>query len=116
MRNSKAVWPKPKHRRENQLQKIFEILPIGLWFADRNGTLLRGNPMGVKIWGAEPQVPISEYGIFKAWRLPSRTPVEPDDWALAKTVRNGVTIVDELLEIQSFDGKLKTILYYSQAV
>ena len=103
-------------RRENQLQRIFEILPIGLWLADKDGTLLRGNPAGVRIWGAEPKVPISEYGVFKAWRLPSREPIKPDDWALAKTIRNGVTIVDELLEIESFDGKRKTILNYTAPV
>jgi PAS domain S-box-containing protein len=103
-------------RRENQLQKIFEILPIGLWFADKNGTLQRGNPMGLKIWGAELNVPAQECGDFKAWRLPSREPVKPDDWALAKTIRHGVTIVDELLEIESYDGKRKTILNYSAPV
>lgn len=97
-------------RRENLLQRVFEILPIGLWFADQEGKLLRGNPMGIRIWGAEPQVAFSDYGIFKAWRLPSREPVEADNWALAKTIRNKVTIVDELLEIEAFDGKRKTIL------
>ena len=103
-------------RRENQLQKILEILPIGLWFADKDGTLLHGNPMGIKIWGAEPHVPISEYGILQAWRLPGHEPVKPDEWALAKTIRTGVTIVDELLEIESFDGKRKTVLNYSAPV
>jgi PAS domain S-box-containing protein len=103
-------------RRENQLQRIFEILPIGLWFADKKGTLLRGNPMGVRIWGAEPTVPISEYGVFKARHLPSRKLLQADEWALAKTIRNGETIVDELLEIESFDGKRKTILNYTAPV
>ncbi len=103
-------------KRENQLQKILEILPIGLYFADKSGTLLRSNPMGVKIWGAEPKVPMSEYGIFKAWRLPSRDPIKAEDWALAKTIRDGVTIVDELLEIEAFDGRRKTILNYSAPV
>ncbi len=103
-------------RRENQLQRILEILPIGLWFADKDGTLLRGNPMGVKIWGAEPKVPISEYGVFKAWRLPSREPVAAEDWALVKTIRDGATIVDELLEIETFNGEKKIILNYSTPV
>ncbi len=103
-------------KRENQMQKIFEILPIGLWFADKDGTLLRCNSMGTQIWGAQPSMPTSEYGIFKAWRLPSRQPVKPEDWALVKTIRDGVTIVDELLEIESFDGKKKTILNYSTPV
>lgn len=102
--------------REAMLQKVFDILPVGLWFADRDGKLLRGNSAGQKIWGAEPKVGPSEYGVFKARRLPSGRDVAPDDWALARTIRDGVTIVDELLEIDAFDGKKKTILNYSAPV
>ncbi|MFO7534684.1 MAG: response regulator [Kiritimatiellia bacterium] len=103
-------------QRESVLQKIFEILPIGLWFADRNGKLLRGNPAGVAIWGAEPKVDLANYGVFKARRLPSGQELAPEDWALARTVREGVTVVDELLEIDAFDGKKKTILNYTAPV
>jgi PAS domain S-box-containing protein len=103
-------------QRENQLQRIFEILPIGLWFADRDGTLLRGNAKGIEIWGADPAVPLSDYDVLKAWRLPSREPIEAGQWALAKTICNGETIVDELLEIETFDGKRKTILNYTAPV
>ncbi len=97
-------------RREAQLRKIFDILPVGLWFADEAGTLLRGNPAGVRIWGAEPRVPVGEFGVFKARRLPSRQEIAPDDWALARTIREGVTITDELLEIDAFDGQQRIIL------
>ena len=31
-------------KRESLLQKIFDVLPVGLWFADKDGKLLRGNP------------------------------------------------------------------------
>jgi PAS domain S-box-containing protein len=103
-------------KQQNMLQRIFEVVPIGLWIADKDGVLLRGNPAGVKIWGAEPLVPISEYGVFKAWRLPSRNPIAADDWALAKTIRDGVAILDELIEIEAFDGKHKTILNYTAPV
>ena len=95
---------------ESRLQKIFDILPIGLWFADKTGKLLRGNPAGVKIWGAEPRVDPSEYGVFKARRLPSGAEIAPDDWALAHTIREGTTILDELLEIDAIDGRKKIIL------
>lgn len=103
-------------KRGNLLQKIFEILPIGLWIADKNGRLLDGNPAGVSIWGAKPDVGPSEYGVFKARRLPSREEIAPDDWALIYTIRDGVTVVDELLEIDAFDGKKKTILNYSAPI
>jgi PAS domain S-box-containing protein len=103
-------------QREIYLNKIFDVLPIGLWFADKHGKLIRGNPAGVKIWGAEPKVSVEEYGVFKARRLPSGEPIAPDDWALAHTIREGVTVKDELLEIDAFDGRKKIILNYTAPV
>lgn len=101
---------------ENTLQKIFDTLPIGLWFADNTGKLVSGNPAGIKIWGAEPKVGIEEYGIFKARKLPEMTEISPDEWALAKTIKEGVTISNELLEIDAFDGKKKIILNYTAPI
>ncbi|MBU1411164.1 response regulator, partial [Myxococcota bacterium] len=102
--------------RERRLQKIFDILPIGMWFADKTGKLLGGNPAGVKIWGAEPRVDPSEYGVFKARRLPSGEEIAPDDWALAHTIREGTTTLDELLEIDAFDGRKRIILNFTGPV
>ena len=101
---------------ENLLQRVFEILPIGLWFADKNGNLVRGNPAGIRIWGGEPLVGPENYDIFKARRLPSGKEVQPDDWALTHTLKEGVTITDELLEIDTLDGSAKTILNYTAPV
>ncbi len=103
-------------RRDFLLNKVFDLLPVGLWLADSNGKLTRGNPAGIKIWGAEPTVTIDKYGIFKARRLPSREEIAPDDWALAHTILEGKTIRDELLEIDAFDGQKKIILNYSSPV
>ena len=103
-------------KREKLLSKIFEILPVGLWIADSNGKLINGNKKGVEIWGAEPHVSIEEYGVFKARRLPSGEEIEPNDWALAHTIKEGITVIDEMLEIDAFDGKKKTILNYSAPV
>ncbi len=96
--------------RESLLQKTFDVLPVGLWFADKDGRLLRGNPAGVRIWGAEPQVGPDEYGIFKARRLPSGVELAPDEWSLVRTIREGVTVLDEWLEIDAFDGQKRVIL------
>jgi PAS domain S-box-containing protein len=101
---------------EFTLQKIFEILPIGLWFADKNGNLLKGNRAGVDIWGAEPQVGMGEYKVFKARRIPSMEEVKDGDWALNHTINEGMTVKDELLETDSFDGKKKIILNYTAPI
>jgi PAS domain S-box-containing protein len=113
--NQKLLEQQAK-KRENFLSKVFEILPIGLWFADENGKLLKGNPAGIEIWGAEPKVPIEEYGVFSARRLPSGEEIRPYDWALAHTIKEKVTVSDELLEIDAFDGKKKIILNYTAPV
>jgi PAS domain S-box-containing protein len=102
--------------REAVLSRIFDILPVGLWFADKDGTLVKGNPAGIRIWGAEPLVSISDYGTFKARRLPSGEEVAADDWALSHTIREGRTITDELLEIDTFDGKKRTVLNYTAPI
>jgi len=101
---------------ENLFRHVFDLLPVGLWIADKDGTLQQGNPAGVRIWGAEPHVSQKEYGVFKARRLPSGEEIAPDDWALAHTVNEGVTIADELLEIDAFDGVKRVILNYTAPV
>lgn len=98
------------HARENLLSQIIEVLPVGLWLADSKGKLFRTNAAGRRIWGAQPLIGLEEYGVFKARRLPSRQELAPEDWALAKTIREGVTIRNELLEIDAFDGVRRTIL------
>jgi PAS domain S-box-containing protein len=103
-------------QREKLLNRIFDILPIGLWLADNNGKLQRGNPAGKRIWGAEPLVSPEEYEVFKAWRLPSGEEILPEDWALAHTIKEGITIEDELLEIEAFDNKRRIILNYTSPV
>jgi len=103
-------------KRDAMLQKIFDLLPVGLWFANEKGKLLRGNPEGVRIWGGEPHVGQSDYGVFKAWRLPSGEEIAPDDWALAHTVNEGITVADELLEIEDFKGQKKIVLNYTAPV
>ena len=102
-------------RREEQLQQMIEILPIGLWITDRHGSLLRGNPAGRTIWGGAPA---ASDGLcaFPARRLPGREPVAPEECGLARTLRTGATVTDELLEIEAADGTRKTILAYSAPV
>jgi len=103
-------------KRDFLLNKVFDLLPVGLWLADSKGKLTRGNSAGIKIWGAEPTVPIEEYGIFKARRLPSGEEIAAEDWALAHTIREGKTIRDELIEIDTFDGQKKILLNYTSPV
>lgn len=103
-------------RRENLLSKILEILPVGVWIADPQGAIVRINRMAREIWGAEPLVSIDEYGMFKARRLPSGEEIGAEEWAMVATVRDKATVTAEMLEIDAFDGKRKTIINASAPV
>jgi PAS domain S-box-containing protein len=103
-------------KREKTLKKIFDLLPIGLWIADEKGKLIRGNPAGVKIWGAEPKVGIENYGVFKARRLPEGQEILAQDWALVKTIQSKIAIQAEKIEIDAYDGVKRIVLNYTAPI
>ncbi len=107
---------KALRQREGLLNKIFDILPLGLWIADSEGRLLRGNPAARGIWGVEALVGPCDVGVFRARRLPSGEVVTPETCSLMRTVREGVTVVDEMLEIDAADGNTKIILNHTAPV
>jgi len=103
-------------KNENLLQRIYDLLPVGLWITDKNGKLIRSNQMVKEIWGKDILVSIDDFDVFRGRRLPSREEIQPDDWASVHTIREGVTIRDEMIEIDAYDGKTKTILNYSTPI
>lgn len=98
---------------ERRFRQVLESLPVGLWLADKDGTLIFGNQAGQGIWEAYPHVGQADYGVFKAWRMPSREPVRDDDWALGHAVNDGRSTENELLEIEAFDGTHKYVLNWA---
>ncbi|PKO00538.1 MAG: hypothetical protein CVU42_03060 [Chloroflexi bacterium HGW-Chloroflexi-4] len=112
----KKAAEKEIRKSENLLQRIYDLLPVGLWLTDENGKLIRSNKMVKEIWGRDILVGIEEFQVFRGRRLPSREEIIADDWASVHTVREGVTIRDEMIEIDAYDGKTKTILNYSTPI
>lgn len=97
------------HRRR-QLERILDILPVGIWLANTNGDLIYANSQAESIWGTTQLVSANNYQVFNGWRLPSREKVQPDDWSLLHSIREGVVIEKELLEIEATDGTHRIIL------
>ncbi|SHO53679.1 PAS domain S-box protein [Desulfopila aestuarii] len=98
------------------MKKIFDMLPIGLWFLDKEGNVRHQNAMGWEIWASEPGVPFLGPRKIQAWRLPSLERIDEEDRASVKAFRKGITTVDELIEIESLDGKRKTVLNYATPI
>jgi len=107
---------KELRKNENLLQRIFDLLPVGLWITDKDGNMIKSNKRIKEIWGKEILVGLGEMEIFHGRRLPSKEAIKPDDWASVHTIKEGVTIRDEMIEIDAYDGKTKTILNYSTPI
>lgn len=95
---------------ERLLDGIFEILPVGVWIADANAHIVRGNPAGVRIWAGARYVEPSQFGEYRGWWADTGKLIQPDEWALARALQKGETSIGEVIRIQCFDGTYKTII------
>ena len=92
------------------LDKILEILPVGVWILDAAGNIVRSNEAGRRIWAGSRHVGIEQFDEYKAWRLDSGKRIEAEEWAAARAIRKGEVSIDEEIEIECFDGTRKIIL------
>ena len=95
-----------------RLRTILETLPVGVFLVDTTGEIVSANDAIRRVWGGPiPDVhSVDEYQAFKGWRADNGQPVQPEDWAAAKALRNGSTTLDDEIDIQRFDGTHGTIL------
>ncbi|PXX45065.1 response regulator [Undibacterium pigrum] len=94
---------------ESLLKQILDILPVGVLICDREGSLTTINPGAKLIWGGSRQVNLDQYGEYAGWWPDSGKRIASDEWALARTMKTGETILAELADIRCFDGNRKTI-------
>ncbi|MEW6353352.1 MAG: ATP-binding protein [Pseudomonadota bacterium] len=96
-------------KKEELLSLVLETLPVGVWVTDKKGKITLENRAGQKIWGGPYENGVEHYERYKGWWLDGRR-IEPDEWALARALHHGKTSLDEVIDIECFDGSRKTIL------
>ena len=92
------------------LQTIVDLLPVGVWIADRSGRIIGSNPAATRIWKGAQYAGIPEHGAYKGWWVETGEPIAPQDWAMARAITKGETTSGELVRIQCADGSFKTII------
>ncbi len=93
-------------RSEAMLRAVMEALPTGVSIIDAHGGSIKSNPAFEKVWGGSPPPTqsISDYAAYKAWWLDTGQLVQPEEWAAARAIRKGETVVGQLMQIERFDG------------
>ena len=96
--------------RSDVLSMVLEALPVGVWIMDRTGCITYGNPAARHIWAGGRYVGPERFGEYQGWWTGSNTRIAPDEWAAARAIQKGETSIDEVVDIECFDGTRKTIL------
>jgi hypothetical protein len=92
------------------LSLVLETLPVGVWIMDPTGRITHGNPAGRRIWAGARYVGPEQFGEYKGWWADTGTRIAPEEWAAARAIQKGETSIDEVVDIECFDGTRKTIL------
>jgi signal transduction histidine kinase len=95
---------------KGRLEAVMEALPAGVAIVDERGGNIGSNRTYEEIWGGSkpearpPARSIADYAAYQAWWADTGEPVLPEEWASARAVQKGETVVGQLLEIRRFDG------------
>jgi PAS domain S-box-containing protein len=87
---------------------ILEALPVAIWVADKEGNISLSNAAARRLWGGEIHVPLEQYDKFKAW-WPNGRRLGSDEWGLHRALCRREVVVDDELNIETFDGRQKVI-------
>jgi PAS domain S-box-containing protein len=106
-------------RERRRLRAVMQILPVGVAIVDAQGGIIETNPELRKLWGGSfPAVHRSaEYSQHFSARWPdSGRRVESHEWSMARTLATGESCAAEEMEIETFDGRRRTVLSYASPI
>src|SRR6266704_1333083 len=98
---------------ESRLRQVLDALPVGVALMDRAGDLLLYNPASGRIWGGTIVSGRERWVKSKGYWHTSGQAIAPDEWASRYALDEGRTSRDELIDIETFDGRRKTIENYA---
>jgi signal transduction histidine kinase len=96
-------------RSERLLRLVLDALPVGVTVVDRSGDIILSNPASQRIWSGTIPSGRERYAESKGWWHATGQRLAPEEWASVRAFVNGETSVNEVLDIESFDGVRKII-------
>jgi two-component system NarL family sensor kinase len=94
---------------ERLLRLVLDTLPVGVAVVDLSGDIILSNPASQRIWSGSIRSGRERYAASSAWWHATGKKLAPEKWASARALVNGETSVNEVLEIEAFDGVRKII-------
>ena len=92
-----------------RLELILATLPVGVAVTNRNGDIVMTNATSRRIWGDIIASGTERWERSKGFWHDSGKRVSPEDWASVRALSEGQTSLNELIDIETYDGELKII-------
>ncbi len=101
---------------ESLLRQVLDTLPVGVAVMDRAGDLLLYNLASGRMWGGTIVSGQERWVKSKGYWHASGEAIAPEEWASRHALDEGRTSRDELIDIETFDGRRKTIENYAAPI
>jgi two-component system NarL family sensor kinase len=96
-------------RSEQLLRTVLEALPVGVAVMDPSGDIILTNAASHRIWGGSLRSGRERYAQSKGWWHATGARVAPKEWASVRALTNGDVSLNEIIDIEAFDGVRKII-------
>ena len=105
-----------RHRTEEDLREserllrvVLDTLPVGVAVVNRDGDIILSNPASRRIWSGMISSGSERYARSRGWWHGTGKVVEPHEWASARALSRGDSSLNEVIEIETFDGLRKIL-------
>jgi PAS domain S-box-containing protein len=95
---------------EHVLRLVVEALPVGVQVMDLKGDIFITNPAAERIWGKIVGPGEQRYATVKGRWHDSGQLIGHDEWASTRAISRGEVSRNEVIDIEAFDGRPRTIL------
>ena len=96
-------------RSERLLRLVLDALPVSVAVVDVNGDIILSNPAARHIWSEIIHDGRERYARARAWWHDTGKELGASDWGSVRAVRDGETSVNEVIDIEAFDGVRKVV-------
>ena len=96
-------------RSERLLRLVLDALPVGVAVVDLSGDIILSNPASQRIWSGSIRSGRERHAESKGWWHATGERLAPEEWASARALVQGETSVNEVIDIEAFDGVRKII-------
>jgi PAS domain S-box-containing protein len=91
------------------LESVLATIPVGVIVTDQAGDVILSNATSKGIWGRVIVTGSERRERSRGFWHDTGKRVEPGEWASARALTEGQTILNEIIDIETFDGEAKTI-------